>query len=155
MLSKTSAAREDIGAIRILDNYSFVQVRTEAADKIIAALNGQVFRGRTLTVDHARARSDSTDPTSADETLGADARPAYDSALDRSDTSEAAAPYNADRSGSDRAGEVGQNVESEALSYSPASIGDPSSVDTPPAYPAEQPETSADNYDPVGGSRYE
>jgi hypothetical protein len=65
ILSRSEAAREDIGAIRILDNYSFVQVRTEAADKIIAALNGQVLRGRTLTVDHARIRPDS--PDTADE----------------------------------------------------------------------------------------
>jgi hypothetical protein len=54
--SRTDIPREDIGAIRILDNYSFVQVRDTAADTIIEALNGQPFRGRTLTVSYARAR---------------------------------------------------------------------------------------------------
>jgi hypothetical protein len=50
--------REDIGAIRILDNYSFVQIRTPAADAVIDALNGKSFRGRTLAVNYARSRKD-------------------------------------------------------------------------------------------------
>lgn len=56
--AKTAIPREDIGAIRILDNYSFVQVRDTVADKIIEALNGQSFRGRILSVNYARARKD-------------------------------------------------------------------------------------------------
>ncbi|MDR1239278.1 MAG: DbpA RNA binding domain-containing protein [Treponema sp.] len=56
--AKTAIPREDIGAIRILDNYSFVQVRNSAADTIIEALNGQSFRGRLLSVNYARARKD-------------------------------------------------------------------------------------------------
>ena len=57
IMSKTSAAREDIGIIRILDNYSFVQVRETKADEIIEAINGIRFRGRTLTVNYAKPRS--------------------------------------------------------------------------------------------------
>jgi hypothetical protein len=56
--SKTAVSRDDIGAIRILDNYSFVQVRDSAADAIIEALNGKPFRGRTLSVNYARARKE-------------------------------------------------------------------------------------------------
>jgi hypothetical protein len=56
--AKTSAAKDDIGTIRILDNYSFIQVRTAAADEIIEALNGISFRGRTLSVNYARNRRD-------------------------------------------------------------------------------------------------
>jgi len=56
--SKTAIPREDIGAIRILDNYSFVQVRTSVADKIIEALNGMSFRGRPLTVNYAKSNKD-------------------------------------------------------------------------------------------------
>jgi hypothetical protein len=56
--AKSAVPREDIGTIRILDNYSFVQVRTESADKIIEALNGISFRGRTLTVNYARNRKE-------------------------------------------------------------------------------------------------
>ncbi|MDR2111236.1 MAG: DbpA RNA binding domain-containing protein [Spirochaetaceae bacterium] len=56
--AKTSVAKDDIGTIRILDNYSFIQVRTTAADEIIEALNGISFRGRTLSVNYARNRRD-------------------------------------------------------------------------------------------------
>jgi hypothetical protein len=56
--TKTAIPREDIGAIRILDNYSFIQVRDTAAEKVIEALNGTVFRGRPLTVNYAKSRKD-------------------------------------------------------------------------------------------------
>ena len=59
--SKTSAEREDIGSIRILDNYSFVQVRDTKADEIIQALNGTRFRGRTLAVNFAKSKTESSD----------------------------------------------------------------------------------------------
>ena len=61
--SKTSAAREDIGSIRILDNYSFVQVRDTKADEIIQSLNGLRFRGRTLTVNFAKPKSNGDVPS--------------------------------------------------------------------------------------------
>jgi hypothetical protein len=54
--TKTALPREDIGAIRILDNYSFVQVRDTIAEKIIEALNGMNFRGRPLMVNYAKSR---------------------------------------------------------------------------------------------------
>jgi len=43
--------------IRILDNYSFVQVRDTKADEIIDKLTGHKFRGRTLTVNYAKPKS--------------------------------------------------------------------------------------------------
>ena len=61
VMSKTSAAREDIGLIRILDNYSFVQVRDTKADEIIETLSGLRFRGRTLTVNYAKPRGGETE----------------------------------------------------------------------------------------------
>lgn len=60
--AKTSVSRDDIGSIRIFDNYSFVQVRTAAADEIIEALNGKPFRGRSLVVNYARTRKDESKP---------------------------------------------------------------------------------------------
>ncbi len=57
IMSKSSAAREDIGIIRILDNYSFVQIRDTKADEIITALTGLKFRGRTLTVNYAKPKN--------------------------------------------------------------------------------------------------
>jgi hypothetical protein len=56
--ANTDAGRDDIGNIRILDNYSFVQIRTSLADGVIEALNGQQFRGRSLTVNYARNRKE-------------------------------------------------------------------------------------------------
>ncbi|MDR0504020.1 MAG: DbpA RNA binding domain-containing protein [Treponema sp.] len=54
--SRTSAGAQDIGAIRILDNYSFVQVRDIKANEIIDTLNGIRFRGRTLAVNFAKPK---------------------------------------------------------------------------------------------------
>ncbi|MDR0289464.1 MAG: DbpA RNA binding domain-containing protein [Treponema sp.] len=64
--SKTDVPREDIGSIRILDNYSFVQVRDTVAEKIIESLNGLSFRGRPLTVNYAKSR-ESDNPNEASE----------------------------------------------------------------------------------------
>ena len=64
IMSKTSSAREDIGIIRILDNYSFVQVRDIKADEIITSLNGLRFRGRTLAVNYAKPKSSETETDS-------------------------------------------------------------------------------------------
>jgi hypothetical protein len=56
--SKTAIPKENIGAIRIFDNYSFVQVRDSVAERIIEALNGENFRGRPLAVNYAKSRKD-------------------------------------------------------------------------------------------------
>ena len=61
IMTKTSAAREDIGIIRILENYSFVQVKDTKADEIIAALSGQKFRGRTLVVNYAKSKNNESE----------------------------------------------------------------------------------------------
>ena len=49
---------DDIGQIKILDNYSFVEVDERVAEVIIAAYDGYEFRGRKLTVNHARNKKD-------------------------------------------------------------------------------------------------
>ena len=54
---KASVSSEDIGAIRILDNYSFVQVRESQAQHIIDSLNGQKIRGRPLVVNFAKSKN--------------------------------------------------------------------------------------------------
>jgi hypothetical protein len=73
--AKASVSREDIGAIRILDNYSFIQVRDSVADTIIDALNGKPFRGRVLTVNYARSRQEEEgeDAQDSEETFERDA----------------------------------------------------------------------------------
>ncbi|MFP3041121.1 DbpA RNA binding domain-containing protein [Treponema primitia] len=66
--TKTSVSKDDIGIINILNNYSFVQVRSSAAEEIIEALNGVNFRGRTLAVNYARSRKEEDGDSSADPT---------------------------------------------------------------------------------------
>jgi hypothetical protein len=65
--TKTAIPREDIGSIRILDNYSFVQVRDTVAEKIIESLNGVIFRGRPLTVNYAKSRRDEESGAASNE----------------------------------------------------------------------------------------
>lgn len=48
--------RSAIGELRVLDNFSFVQVKKEVADDVISALNGFAFRGRPLSVSYAKPR---------------------------------------------------------------------------------------------------
>jgi hypothetical protein len=58
ILSRSSAKREEIGHIRLFQNYTFVEVEKTAADGIIEALNGLNYRGRQVTVSYARSRED-------------------------------------------------------------------------------------------------
>ena len=50
--------RERIGEIKVLANYSFVQVYSEDAQKAIAALNGYDYRGRKLAVNLSRQKEE-------------------------------------------------------------------------------------------------
>jgi hypothetical protein len=56
IITRAQVAREDIGMIRILDSYSFVQVRDTVADRVIEALDGTMFRGRPMTANYARLK---------------------------------------------------------------------------------------------------
>ncbi len=47
---------EDIGQIKILDNYSFLEITPEKAKFAIDTLNGREFRGRRLSVNFARKK---------------------------------------------------------------------------------------------------
>jgi ATP-dependent RNA helicase DeaD len=51
-----AVAKGDIGEIKILDNYSFVEVEEKAAGALIAKLDGSEYRGRRLTVNFAKKR---------------------------------------------------------------------------------------------------
>ena len=50
--------RERIGDIKVLANYSFVQLYTEDAQTAIDKLNGYDYRGRKLAVSYRRQKSD-------------------------------------------------------------------------------------------------
>ena len=57
LIGDTVSIDEDrFGRIKILDNYSFVEVPGEVAQQIIDQLSGSSFKGRKITVDFARSR---------------------------------------------------------------------------------------------------
>ena len=55
-ISVAGVEKERLGDIRVLANYSFVQLFKEDAEKAIAALNGHVYRGRPLSVSYSKQR---------------------------------------------------------------------------------------------------
>ena len=55
--SSVAVQRSDLGEIRVLDSYSFVEVPEAVAQDTISALSGTSFKGRRITVDFARARN--------------------------------------------------------------------------------------------------
>ncbi len=57
-LNNFNIKRSEIGYIRILDNYSFIDVPSNVADEAIKKLNGSEFHGRRITVNFARKRED-------------------------------------------------------------------------------------------------
>ena len=56
LVSVAQLDRDRIGDIRVLANYSFIQLFSEDADKVIAALNGYDYRGRKLTVSYSKQK---------------------------------------------------------------------------------------------------
>ena len=48
--------KDEIGQIKILDNYSFVEIDGTKAQDDIGALNGKDYRGRKLNVNYARKK---------------------------------------------------------------------------------------------------
>lgn len=82
LISVAGLERDRIGDIRVLANYSFVQLFTEDADKAITALNGYDYRGRKLSVSYSRQKDDeeaasaasSGEASSASYEQGADAQ---------------------------------------------------------------------------------
>lgn len=56
--TECAVSKDDVGELRVLDNFSFVQVRRSVADEIISGLDGKEFRGRPLAVSYAKPRKD-------------------------------------------------------------------------------------------------
>ena len=70
--------RERIGDIKVLANYSFVQLYTEDAQTAIDKLNGYDYRGRKLAVSYSRQKSDAETET----TEAAEGEPAAESSYE-------------------------------------------------------------------------
>jgi len=58
MIQVAGLERERIGDIRTLENYSFVQIFKEDAEKVISALDGYMYRGRKLSVSYSRKKDE-------------------------------------------------------------------------------------------------
>jgi hypothetical protein len=109
IIGKTGVSRDDVGAIRILENYSFVQVRDTIAERIINALDGYLYRGRTLAVNFAKNRKDDDEnpelqersDAPVEDVLFTDNSPAERSGLTETD--------GADQGGDNGASEQGQD----------------------------------------------
>lgn len=59
IVQNTNVERSRIGDIRVLDNYSFVQLYAEDCDKVISSLDGLEYRGRKLSCSYSRKHDDS------------------------------------------------------------------------------------------------
>ncbi|PIE97794.1 MAG: RNA-binding protein [Treponema sp.] len=62
IMKNVEIPRENIGEIRILDNYSFVQVMSENAEEIISKVNGIYYRGKPLALSYAHNTADKREP---------------------------------------------------------------------------------------------
>jgi RNA recognition motif-containing protein len=57
-MDRLKAQRSQIHEIKILDNYSFVEVDSSLGERAIKELSGIEFKGRKLAVNYARKRED-------------------------------------------------------------------------------------------------
>lgn len=72
--------RDRIGDIRVLANYSFVQLFSEDAEKAISVLNGYDYRGRKLAVSYSRQKGDEDDSVDSQFSEEMDEQSAEDAA---------------------------------------------------------------------------
>jgi ATP-dependent RNA helicase DeaD len=56
--SNLGIKRGEIGNIKVLDSYSFIDIPEEYAQRAINQLNNREFRGRKITVNHARKKDE-------------------------------------------------------------------------------------------------
>jgi hypothetical protein len=142
ILQNANVEREHIGDIRVLDNYSFVQVITEDAEKIIAALNEFEYRGRKLAVSFSRKRdepaSGTSDGASEGESLGSseevdagdtgDTSDAYETA-DSMDSRDAGADDLSSDSFDEGSDDYSADAESTSGDFESGDLGSESSDD--------------------------
>ena len=68
LIAVAGLERDRIGDIKVLANYSFVQLYTADAPTAIEKLNGYEYRGRKLAVSYSRQKSDEETADNADAT---------------------------------------------------------------------------------------
>lgn len=87
LVSVAGFDRSRIGEIRVLSNYSFIQLFAEDCDKAIAALNGYDYRGRKLSVSYSRKKEEGEENQAAMENVQEEVIPANISNEGHADTS--------------------------------------------------------------------
>lgn len=115
--------RDHIGDVRVLDNYSFVQVLNEDADAVIAALNEQEYRGRKMVVSYSRKREDGAPTPYA---ARAEERPAADdrSLVDDDDYADAEDDFETSDDITPIEGMLGDEGESLDAGYGDEDVGE-------------------------------
>ena len=78
LVSVCGLDRERIGDIRVLANYSFIQLFSEDCDKVISSLNGYEYRGRKLQVSYSKQKDEESDSVSSDSVVASTAAVADD-----------------------------------------------------------------------------
>lgn len=76
LIAVVGLARDRIGDIKVLANYSFVQLYTEDANTVIEKLNGYDYRGRKLAVSYSHQK-DGLEDEAQDSEMGAEDAAAY------------------------------------------------------------------------------
>ena len=67
LVSVAGFERSRIGEIRVLSNYSFIQLFAEDCDKAISALDGYEYRGRKLSVSYSRKKEEGENTADAQD----------------------------------------------------------------------------------------
>lgn len=67
LVSVAGFDRTRIGEIRVLSNYSFIQLFAEDCDKAISALDGYEYRGRKLSVSYSRKKEEGENTADAQD----------------------------------------------------------------------------------------
>ena len=55
---KTGLSSEDIVSVAYKQNYSFVYIRSDKADKVIEAVNGQTYKGRKVKMNFSKEKDE-------------------------------------------------------------------------------------------------
>ena len=95
--------RERIGDIKVLANYSFVQLYTEDAQTAIDKLNGYDYRGRKLAVSYSRQKSEVEEGAAEEGTsVEADSQTEYSAEAAEMAAEDAAAYAAAEKAAADK-----------------------------------------------------
>ena len=96
--------RERIGDIKVLANYSFVQLYTEDAQTAIDKLNGYDYRGRKLAVSYSRQMSETegTEPAAENAEPEAESQTEYNAEEAEMAAEDAAAYAAAEKAAADK-----------------------------------------------------